>query len=292
MRDLLKKIRKLEIKIKKRVDSGFSGEYHSLFRGQGLIFEEVRRYQFGDDIRFIDWNVTAKTGELYVKVFREEREQNIFVLFDVSGSQDFGKKDENKLQIGTEIAAILAYSAFRNNDHFGLLTFSDQVEQYHRPAKGRKHLLAIISNLLQHQPKNRQTNIANAVEYFQKVQKKRSVVFIVSDFLDENYMEKIKRLRKKHQVFLIRLYHPDEVFRETLGIVPVIDAETNELAWINSSATVFRRQIESKFQEINEKLDNFSKKQKFFYLEIDTSEDYFKKLETFFHKQNSRHAHR
>ncbi len=173
MKDLIKKVRRLEIKIRKMVDTTFAGEYQSAFKGQGLEFDEVRLYQYGDDVRSIDWNVTAKTGEVFIKKFREEREQTLFVLFDVSGSGDFGPAEENKRLIGMEIASILAFSALKNNDKFGLATFSYRVEKYYKPNKGRKHILKIVRGVLSHTNKSEHTSLRNALDYVKYTLKRR-----------------------------------------------------------------------------------------------------------------------
>ena len=189
MKDVLKKIRKLEIKIRKMVESTFAGEYQSAFKGQGLEFDEVRPYQYGDDIRSIDWNVTAKTGEVYIKKFREEREQTLFVLFDVSGSGDFGPAEENKRLIGMEIASILAFSALKNNDKFGLTTFSDRVEKYYKPNKGRKHILKIVRGVLSHTNRSEHTSIKHALDFVKNTLRRRSILLIISDFLDKEMVK-------------------------------------------------------------------------------------------------------
>ena len=220
MKELLKKVRKLEIKTRRKVDATFAGEYHSAFKGQGLEFDEVRLYQYGDDIRSIDWNVTAKSGDVYIKKFKEEREQTMFVLFDISGSEEFGREDENKLQIGTEIAAILAFSAMKNNDKIGLATFTDRIERFYQPRKGRSHILSVIRGLLQHKMRSNKTNIGAAIEWVSRILKRKSIFILISDFLDENYETAVKHLARKHEVILIRLFNPKEVMRAGAGMIP------------------------------------------------------------------------
>ncbi|HHG84770.1 MAG TPA: DUF58 domain-containing protein, partial [Bacteroidetes bacterium] len=248
MKELLKKVRRLEIKTRRMVDSTFAGEYHSAFKGQGLEFDEVRPYQFGDDIRSIDWNVTAKTGEPFIKTFREEREQTMFVLFDVSGSEDFGRGSENKLVVGTEIAAILAFSAMRNNDKIGLATFTDRIERFYAPKKGRKHILAIIRGLLQHKMHNKQTNIAQAVDWVQRTVKRKSIFIVISDFLDEGYHASLKHLARRHEVILVRLFNPSEVLDVGVGTIPVYDNESGRMVWLNSGDTGYRKTVAEKFK--------------------------------------------
>jgi uncharacterized protein (DUF58 family) len=288
MKELLKKVRKLEIKTRRKVDSTFAGEYHSAFKGQGLEFDEVRLYQFGDDIRFIDWNVTAKTGEVYIKKFKEEREQTMFVLFDISGSEDFGRLDENKMQIGTELAAIMAFSAMKNNDKIGLATFTDRVERYFAPSKGRSHILAIIKGLLQPKARSNQTNIAAAVEWVSKTLPRKSLFIIISDFLDEGYETSLKHLSRKHEVILIRLFNPNELMPAGAGMVPVYDRESGKQAWVNSGDGGFRKKVGQRFEEIVTGLQKLSKRNRIDFLSIDTSQDHVLGLETFFRKRNAR----
>lgn len=226
MKDIFQKVRRLEIKTRRLVDNTFAGEYQTAFKGQGLEFDEVRPYQYGDDIRTIDWNVTAKTGEVFIKKFREEREQTLFVLFDISGSGDFGPAEENKRLIGTEIAAILAFSALKNNDKIGLATFSDEIEKYYKPNKGRKHILKLVRGLLTHTNKSEKTKLAMALDFVRHTLRRRSILLIISDFLDKDYEQSLKQLGKRHEVILIRLFHPNELFSMGSGIIPVIDIET------------------------------------------------------------------
>lgn len=288
MKELLKKVRRLEIKTKRMVDSTFAGEYHSAFKGQGLEFDEVRPYQFGDDIRAIDWNVTAKTGEPFIKTFREEREQTMFVLFDVSASEDFGRGSENKLVVGTEIAAILAFSAMRNNDKIGLATFTDRIERFYAPKKGRKHILAIIRGLLQHKNRNKKTNIAQAVDWVQRTVKRKSIFIVISDFLDEGYANSLKHLARRHEVILVRLFNPHEVLSVGVGTIPVYDNESGRMIWLNSGDTGYRKTVAERFNAIAEDLSKLGKRHQMDLLSIDTSEDYILQLEKFFRKRNAR----
>jgi uncharacterized protein (DUF58 family) len=288
MKELLKKVRKLEIKTRRKVDSTFAGEYHSAFKGQGLEFDEVRLYQFGDDIRSIDWNVTAKTGEVYIKKFKEEREQTLFVLFDISGSEDFGRLDANKMQVGTEIAAIMAFSAMKNNDKIGLATFTDRVERYFAPRKGRSHILAIINGLLQHKQRSTQTNIAAAVEWINRTLRRKSLFVIISDFLDEDYETALKHVARKHEVILIRLFNPNEVMPAGAGMVPVFDKESGQQSWVNSGDGGFRKRVSERFEAIVTNLQKLSARHKIDCLSIDTTEDHILSLETFFRKRNAR----
>lgn len=288
MKELLKNVKRLEIKTRRLVESTFAGEYHSAFKGQGLEFDEVRPYQFGDDIRSIDWNVTAKTGEPYIKQFKEEREQTMFVLFDISGSEDFGQGKENKMRIGTELAAILAFSAMKNNDKIGLATFSDRIERFFAPKKGRKHILSIIRGLIQHQQASHQTDITQAVEWVRKTIKRNAVFIIISDFLDEGYETPLKHLSRNHDVILIRLFNPNEVMRHGAGIIPVWDKESGRMTWLNSGDAGYRRRLADRFTDIQESLSSLSKRHRMDFLSIDTTEDYIAQLEKFFRKRNAR----
>lgn len=287
MKELLKKVRRLEVKTRRMVDNTFAGEYHSAFKGQGLEFDEVRPYQYGDDIRSIDWNVTAKTGQVYIKQFREEREQTLFVLFDVSGSEDFGPGRENKRLIGTEIAAILAFSALKNNDKIGLATFSDQVEQVFKPKKGRKHVLQIVRGLLNHEQAHRETRLAAALDFAKLVLHRHSILIVISDFLDADYERMLIHLNKKHEVVLIRLYHPNELFQMGAGTIPVVDIETRQQRWLNAGDIGYRKLLNENFEGIEQRLKTLCRSYRMGYVPVNTRQDYFPVLERYF-KQRSR----
>lgn len=286
MKEVIKKVRKLEIKIRKMVDTTFAGEYHSAFKGQGLEFDEVRPYQYGDDVRTIDWNVTAKTGETFIKQFREEREQTLFVLFDVSGSGDFGPTEENKRLIGMEIASILAFSALKNNDKFGLATFSDRIEKYYKPNKGRKHILKIVRGVLSHTNRSEQTSIKFALDFIKNTLKRRSILLIISDFLDDEYQTSLVQLSRKHEVILIRLFHPNEMFEEGYGTIPVIDIETRRQRWLNAGDIGYRSQLNANFEAIETNLVQVCNRNRIDYMSINTREDYIPILEKFFRQRN------
>ena len=207
---LLKKVRKIEIKTRRLSDHVFGGEYHSTFKGRGMTFSEVRQYQFGDDVRSIDWNVTARYNEPFVKVFEEERELTLMLVVDVSGSEAFGTQTQFKREVLTEIAATLAFSALQNNDKVGLLLFSDQVELFIPPKKGRSHILRIIRELLEFEPQSLKTNISNALEFLSGVLKKKAIVFMLSDFMDQGYEKTLRIAAKKHDLTGIRVYDPVE----------------------------------------------------------------------------------
>lgn len=288
MKDTLKKVRRIELKIRKLVETTFAGEYQSAFKGQGLEFDEVRPYMYGDDIRQIDWNVTAKTGQVFIKKFREEREQTLFVLFDISGSGDFGPDNENKRLIGTEIACLLAFSALQNNDKIGLAMFSDQIEKFYKPNKGRKHILKMVRGVLTMENKSEQTNLSLALRFIRNTLRRRSILLVISDFLDEGYEQALKQLSRKHEVILIRLFHPNEVFYIGSGIIPVVDIETNQQRWLNTGDVGYRKQLQENFDNIHFKLQELCQRSDIGYLSVDTSEDYLPVLEKYFKRRNKR----
>jgi uncharacterized protein (DUF58 family) len=248
-KDLLKKVRKIEIKTRRLSDHLFSGEYHTSFKGRGMTFSEVRQYQFGDDIRAIDWNVTARYNEPYVKVFEEERELTMLLLVDVSGSGSFGTQGDVKRNIVTEIAATMAFSATQNNDKIGLILFSDQIELYIPPKKGRSHVLRIIRELIEFEPKSQRTNLAQALRFLSATQKKKAIVFMISDFMDQAYEQPLKIAAKKHDITGIRVYDKREELMPNIGMVPLLDAETGELQLVNTAAKSVRVAYEKNYLE-------------------------------------------
>lgn len=240
-KELLKKVRKIEIKTRKLSDHIFSGEYHTSFKGRGMTFSEVRQYQFGDDVRAIDWNVTARYNEPYIKVFEEERELTMMLLVDVSGSENFGSTSQQKKEVITEIAATMAFSATQNNDKIGLVLFSDQIELYIPPKKGKSHVLRIIRELIEFEPKSRRTDVAQVLRFLSGVMKKKAIVFLISDFItEESYEQPLKIAAKKHDVTGIRVFDRREMEIPSLGVVPMIDAETGETILVNTSSKQVR----------------------------------------------------
>lgn len=252
-KELLKKVRKIEIKTRRLSDHIFSGEYHTSFKGKGMTFSEVRQYQFGDDIRQIDWNVTARYNEPYVKVFEEERELTMMLLVDISGSERFGTQNQLKSEIVTEVAATLAFSATQNNDKIGLILFSDDIELYIPPKKGKSHVLRIIRELIEFQPKSKKTNISNALKFLSGVQKKKAIVFLISDFIsDDDYEKTLKIAGKKHDVTGIRVYDSREAEIPNVGMVAMTDAETGQTHWINTGSKQVRMNYAKYFREKSE----------------------------------------
>ena len=238
---LLKKVRKIEIKTRRLSDHIFGGEYHSTFKGKGMTFSEVRKYQFGDDVRNIDWNVTARYNEPFVKVFEEERELTMMLMVDISGSQWFGTSQAFKREILTEIAATLAFSATQNNDKIGLILFTSEVELFIPPKKGRSHVLRIIRELLEFKPSNKSTNIAEALKFLSNVIKKKAIVFVLSDYMDEGYGNTLKILAGKHDITGIRVYDNKESSITNLGLVHMRDEESGELVVIDTSSKKVRK---------------------------------------------------
>lgn len=233
--ELLKKVRKIEIKTKGLSKNIFAGEYHSAFKGRGMTFAEVREYQYGDDIRSIDWNVTARFGHPYIKVFEEERELTVVLLIDVSGSRDFGTVSQMKRDIFTEVAATIAFSTIQNNDKVGVIFFSDKIEKFIPPQKGRKHVLQIIRELIDFKPDSNQTNIASALRYFTNVIKKSSTAFIISDFIDKDFEKELIIANRKHDVVALQVYDIREAELPDVGLVKLKDAETGNRIWVDTS---------------------------------------------------------
>lgn len=249
-KEILKKVRKIEIKTRRLSNHIFSGEYHSSFKGRGMTFSEVRQYQFGDDVRAIDWNVTARYNEPYIKVFEEERELTMMLMVDISGSESFGTKNQFKKDIVTEIAATMAFSATQNNDKIGLILFSDQVELFIPPKKGKSHVLRIIRELIEFQPKSRKTDVGLALKFLSGVLKKRAIVFLISDFMaTPDYEHTLKIASKKHDITGVRVYDVREEQIPNLGLVNMKDAETGETMLVNTGSKAVRQQYSNYYQD-------------------------------------------
>lgn len=249
-KEILKKVRKIEIKTRRLSNHIFSGEYHSSFKGRGMTFSEVRQYQFGDDVRAIDWNVTARYNEPYIKVFEEERELTMMLMVDISGSESFGTKNQFKKDIVTEIAATMAFSATQNNDKIGLILFSDQVELYIPPKKGKSHVLRIIRELIEFQPKSRKTDVGMALKFLSGVIKKRAIVFLISDFMaTPDYEHTLKIASKRHDITGVRVYDVREEQIPNLGLVNMKDAETGETMLVNTGSKAVRQQYSNYYHD-------------------------------------------
>jgi|TARA_R100000479_G_scaffold28896_1_gene11180 uncharacterized protein (DUF58 family) len=248
-KELLKKVRKIEIKTRRLSDHVFGGEYHSTFKGRGMTFSEVRQYQFGDDVRSIDWNVTARYNEPFVKVFEEERELTLMLIADISGSEFFGTDSQFKNEIITEIAATLAFSALQNNDKIGLILFSDEIELFIPPKKGKSHVLRLIRELLEFQPKSEKTDLSQALKYLTNVMKKKAIVFVLSDFITDNYKDTLRIVARKHDVTGIRVYDKREEEIPNLGMVQMQDSETGELMLVNTNSKSVRTNYNKYYRE-------------------------------------------
>jgi len=281
-KELLKKVRKIEIKTRRLSNNIFGGEYHSAFKGRGMIFSEVRNYQFGDDVRTIDWNVTARYNEPFVKVFEEERELTLMLLVDISGSEQFGTINAFKKNIVTEISATLAFSALQNNDKVGLVLFSDNIELYIPPSKGKTHVLRIIRELIEFKPLSRQTNISSALEFLISVVKKKSIAFVLSDFISSNYERNLKIASNKHDLTGIRIYDKMEEKIPNLGIVPMLDQETNKIKLVDTTSKLVRKKYESFNIENEKKFIQLFAKNGAGTIRCRTDESYVKKLLNYF----------
>ncbi|MGY6649293.1 DUF58 domain-containing protein [Wenyingzhuangia sp. IMCC45574] len=281
-KEILKKVRKIEIKTRRLSDHVFSGEYHSSFKGRGMTFSEVKQYQFGDDIRSIDWNVTARYNEPYVKVFEEERELTMMLVVDISGSGNFGTKEQFKRETLTEIAATMAFSAIQNNDKVGLLLFSDEVELYIPPKKGKSHVLRIIRELIEFEPNSKKTNINGALKYLSNVIRKKAIVFILSDFMDDGYEQTLKIVANKHDVTGVRVYDQYDESLPKIGLVPMVDAESGQTVLVNTSSRKVRNKYEQQFAHWKNNFHTAFQKSGAGVLSCRTEENYAKKLLTYF----------
>ncbi|MDO5656069.1 MAG: DUF58 domain-containing protein [Flavobacteriaceae bacterium] len=287
VRDLIKKVRQIEIKTKSLTNNLFMGEYQSSFKGRGMMFSEVRPYQYGDDVRNIDWNKTAQFNEPFVKVFEEERELTLMLMVDISASQNFGTRKQLKKQTVAEICATLAFSAMANNDKVGLLLYSDQVELYIPPSKGRFQVLKIIRELIEFKPKHNKTDLSVALDFLLQTQKRRSITFILSDFSDTNYEKSIRIAARKHEITGIRVYDEKEEILPNIGLVNMMDNETGEMRMINTSSHEVRKNYELYYRRISESFRDIFTKSGAATIEIKTDGDYIKALLNYF---KSHHA--
>lgn len=285
--ELIKKVRQIEIKSRGLSRNIFAGEYHSAFKGRGMTFSEVREYQFGDDVRNIDWNVTARYNHPFVKIYEEERELTVMLLIDVSGSHDFGTTEKFKKNIITEISAILSFSAIQNNDKIGVIFFSDKIEKFIPPQKGKSHTLRIISELIDFKPKSKGTDITGAIRYLTNVIKKRCTAFIISDFIDENNDLELALsiANNKHDVVALRIYDQREASLPSIGMIKFKDAETGKYSWIDTSSPKIRSVYAKWFITRNQALSTMFKKCGVDYTDINTSDDYVKSLMNLFRKR-------
>jgi uncharacterized protein (DUF58 family) len=284
-KELLKKVRKIEIKTRRLSNHIFSGEYHSHFKGRGMTFSEVRKYQFGDDIRDIDWNVTAKLNEPHIKIFEEERELTMMLLVDVSKSESFGTRVQQKRDLITELCAVLAFSAIQNNDKVGVIFFTDQIELYIPPKKGKSHILRIIRELIEFKPKSNGTDISEALRFLSSVVKKRSIVFTLSDFQDEAYDKNLKIASNKHDLTAIRIIDPAEEELPNIGLVQLQNPETGISKWIDTSSKSVRAQYEKDYDEFVQMFKFNCTHSGTDYLDLRVDRSYTKQLLEFFKRR-------
>lgn len=284
--EILKKVRILEIKSKKLATDLFTGEYHSAFKGKGMSFKEVREYAPGDDIRFIDWNVSARFGHPFSKVFEEERELTVMLLVDISASSLFGTINATKKDLATEIAATLAFSAVSNADKVGLILYSDRIEKYIPPKKGKPHALFIVRELLSAQPKKRGTELNKALSYFNNTTRQKSIAFVMSDFIDANYQDSLRIAGNKHDVIGIKIYDKMDQKLPKIGMLRVEDAETGKQKWVDTNSSFVRFEYEKEFFRITDYCTVVFKKAGCSLLHVRTDEDYVKVLQRFFISRN------
>ncbi len=280
--EILKKVKLLEINTRKLVNNQFAGEYHTVFKGQGMTFSDFREYVPGDDVRTISWALTARAGKPYIKKFDEERELTVILAVDVSGSSDFGTGEFFKGEVMTHLAALIAFSATKNKDQVGLLLFSDQIEHFVPPAKGRGHVHRMLRDLFYFKPKSRRTKISNAMTYMQGILKKKAAIFVISDFMDEGFDQSLRLLGRKHDVTALVVRDGAEVVLPDLGVIDLQDAETGEIMTVDTSSAVFRREYELELGKKREQRDRLLKQAQVSRVDLDTSKNYVDPLIQFF----------
>jgi uncharacterized protein (DUF58 family) len=278
MDEFLAKLRNFDIRIRKAVNSQMRGSFRSIFKGTGLEFSDLRTYQYGDDVRAIDWNVSSKGHGTFVKVFREEKDQTVFFMVDVSASQQVGPRHRDKLEATKEVCGVLALSAIREASHVGMYCFSDQKEKYIKPANSLKTGYQLIMSLYKLQPESTRTSLADALLFTLNLLKRRSLVILLSDFIDQHYEHSLKAMAKKHDLVVIHLYDQREVNLPKLGIIPVHDTETGRTVWVNTSSTAFRNGLQDTFRQNQGRLERLCKQYNASYLALDSQEDFVPKL--------------
>ena len=286
--DLLKKVRQIEIKTRGLSNHIFAGEYNTAFKGKGMAFSEVRDYQNGDDVRLIDWNVTARYNSPFVKVFEEEREMTVMLIIDVSGSNNFGSNKNFKKELATEIGAVLAFSAIKNNDKVGVIFFSDIIEKFIPPKKGKKHILRIIREIISFKPSSKKTDLSVALEYFNSVIRKRSICFILSDFISTSFKKPLQIASRKHDVVALKLIDKREEIIPNIGLVPIEDAESGKKIIIDTSSKFFINRLLEEKNKRNNKLKSLMNESSVDLINLYTGEDYVKPLINFFKKRSSK----
>ena len=287
-KEIIKKVRHIEIRTKGLVNDLFGGEYHSIFKGRGMTFSEVREYVAGDDIRMIDWNVTARNDAPFVKIFEEERELTVYLLVDVSQSGNFGTINQFKSELAAEIAAVLGFSAIKNQDKVGLILFSDDVEKYIAPKKNKSHILRVIREVLFNKPASSGTSIQAGIDFLMNVAKRKSVVFLISDFIDQGYWKSLKLANNKHDMIGIRISDPAELLIPDIGLIKVQDPETNEKIWVDVSSNKDRENLSRSVQEKWDIFERECSRNQFDVINISTKKDYVNPLMNFFRKREKR----
>jgi len=287
-KEIFKKVRKIEIKTRGLSRQVFSGQYHSVFKGRGMAFSEVREYQYGDDVRTIDWNVTARFNKPYIKIFEEERELTVMLLIDISGSNNFGTNNSFKMDVVTEIAAVLAFSAIQNNDKVGVIFFSDKIEKFIPPKKGTSHILRIIRELVDFKADNAKTDIGEALKFLTNAIKKRCTAFLISDFMCDNYADALKIAGNKHDLMAIRVSDERESSIPNVGMVQIKDAESGEKIWVDTSSREVRNHFANNAKQFTHKVQDIVKKSGVDLAEISTGEDYVIPLMKMFKKREGR----
>jgi uncharacterized protein (DUF58 family) len=287
--DILKKVRKIEIKTRGLSHAVFSGHYHSAFKGKGMAFSEVREYHYGDDIRSIDWNVTARFNHPYVKIFDEERELTVMLVIDVSGSNEFGTRKQLKEELITEIAAVIAFSAINNNDKVGVVFFSDRIEKFIPPKKGKTHILRIIRELIDFQPQSQKTNISEGLRFLTNAIKKRCIAFVISDFLDKDFDQALRIASRKHDIVAVRTYDQRETVLPRIGLVKVLNKETGQMMWIDTNDPGLRSNFSSHWAKHEHYLSQLFKRLGIDSAAISTGDDYVKPLVNLFKVRESRY---
>lgn len=285
-KELFRKIRRLEIRTQGMVDNIFGGEYHSAFKGRGIEFAEVRPYQIGDDIRTIDWNVSARTGETYVKVFEEEREQTLMLLVDISGSEDFGSQYKMKREVAAEVCAVIAFSAIHNNDKVGLLLFTDRVELFVPPKKGRRHVLRLIRDLFAHEPQSRGTELRVALRHTIRLLRRRSIVLVLSDFYDDGFERSLRGLAQRHDTVAVHLQDPREATLPDVGLAELTDAETGETVVVDTSKEATRRAYERAAATHRARTEALMRRMRVGYVPVPTDAHFVEPLVRFFRQRN------
>ncbi len=286
MKEIIQKLRNYEVRIRKAINSEMQGDFHSVFKGAGLEFDDVREYQYGDDVRTIDWNVSAKGHGTFVKTFKEEKEQTVFFLMDVSASQEVGRQSQKKVDICKEICGVLALSAVKEGSQVGVICYSDKKEKYIKPGKGIQHVYSVITEVFKLKPQSLQTDLNGAIYYALNLIKRKSIIILLSDFIDQNYEHALRALARRHDLVLIHVTDNMEVNFPQMGIVPLMDKERKRTIWMNTSLSFFSSRIRQRFNDNQKALESFCKKQKVNYLMIKTGEDYIPNLIRLFRIRN------